>query len=37
MYKCYNCEAIYDEEPEDRICSVCYEQTVYKSKDERIN
>lgn len=37
MYKCYNCEEIYEEEPEDRVCRVCFEQTVVKAHDERIN
>jgi len=37
MYKCYNCEELYEEEPEDNICIVCYEQKVFKDRNGRIN
>lgn len=37
MYKCYICETIYESEPEDCICTVCFEQSVRKAYDERIN
>jgi rRNA maturation endonuclease Nob1 len=37
MYKCNNCETVYEEEPEDNICSVCFEQSVYKDREGRIN
>lgn len=37
MYICNNCETIYEEEPEDNICTVCYEQSVYPDKERRIN
>lgn len=35
MYECYVCNAIYEEQPEDCICTVCYEETVVKIKDRR--
>ena len=37
MYKCRNCETIYESEPEENICTVCFEQSVYLDKEERIN
>lgn len=37
IYKCLNCETIYDDEPEERICTTCYEQSVVKERDGRIN
>jgi len=37
MYKCFNCETIYEEEPEENICTVCFEQSVYIDRDRRIN
>lgn len=37
MYQCTNCEALYEEEPEDLICTVCYEQSVVKERNGRIN
>jgi hypothetical protein len=36
MYKCAFCSEVYDEEPEEGICTVCYEN-VYPAPDERIN
>lgn len=35
MYECYVCNTEYDYEPEDCVCTVCYEETVVKKKDKR--
>lgn len=35
MYICFICETPYEEEPEDCICTVCYEQTVIKDRNGR--
>lgn len=37
MYQCTNCETVYEEAPEDDICTVCYEQSVVKERDRRVN
>lgn len=35
MYLCQVCEAIYDEEPEEGICTVCGERAVFKEDNQR--
>lgn len=37
MYKCFNCEEIYEEIPEENICTTCFEQRVYRDTEGRIN
>lgn len=37
MYICTFCETIYEEEPEDNVCTVCFEQSVYLNNEGRIN
>lgn len=31
VYICRNCGAEYDEQPDDRLCSSCFENEVYSS------
>lgn len=33
IYKCLVCQEIFDEEPEDNICPVCFDQSVYASNN----
>jgi hypothetical protein len=35
MYICKNCEAVYEELPDDSVCTQCMEQEVVKNRDER--
>lgn len=31
VYKCLICYEVFEEEPEDNICPVCFDQSVYSS------
>ena len=35
MYICKNCEAVYEELPDDSVCNQCMEQEVVKAYNER--